>query len=107
MLDFPQVYKGKHTFYKKSLCVCFAICDIYLLCISICIRESRMVCICMYSCFRHDICIYMLCYALFCFMLCLLLMLMYVDGISIFYCFSCSFLLLRKTGASVYRSGTQ
>ena len=51
-----------------------AICNIYLLCISICVCESCAVCICMYSCSKHDMCIYMLLFCLFyLFMLCLII----------------------------------
>ena len=89
MLEFPQVSKENLTFYNESLCVCFAICNIYLLCISICIRDSCMVCICMYPCSKHDTCIYV-----FVFALCYAMLI--VDP-----CFTVVYLLLRKTEASV------
>ena len=82
-------YKAKTYSYKKPMCVCFAICNTYLVCISICILESCVMCICMFPFSKHDTCIYVF---VFCFMLC------YVDCWSLFYsCLS----LLRKTGVSV------
>ena len=58
-------FQRKNLFlYKEHICACFAICNIYLVCISICIFESCVICICMYPCSKHDTCIYVVVFAL-------------------------------------------
>ena len=103
MLEFPQVSKENLTFYNESLCVCFAICNIYLICISICIRESCMVFICMYPCSKHDTCIYV-------FVLAYVMLVCFVHYMLIvFYILSFQLLILlvKEDRDKCYRSGTQ